>query len=465
MNLPKTFVDFCAANTPLAQLPRVLADTEPEVSVRVNLTKGICTPSNAPVVLWNPAGFYLDGRPPFTFDPALHQGLYYVQDASSMAIGHVIRRLTAGCVSPLLYLDACAAPGGKTTAAIDALPEGSLVVANEFDPRRAAALAENVERWGSPSVIVRRGDTEAFASAGHVFDLIAADVPCSGEGMMRKESAAVEQWSTALVSSCARLQRQIVANLWPALRPEGYLIYSTCTFNRAENEDNVRWIMETFGAEPVETGLCDFDGVLGALDNDITAARFIPGHIRGEGLFIAVLRKPAGDGAQFHAAKKSGRHKNAPRCSVDKKLLETASSWLSDSLIVEASDERLRALPAVWSDTIHLLGDCLGGILYSGTDIATIKGRDLLPAHPLALSAALRPDAFPNAEVDYPTAIAFLRREPICLSNTPRGIVLLTYGDRPLGFVKNLGNRANNLLPANRRILSASTPGSAPQVI
>lgn len=466
-SLPQAFLDFCLSHEVLRDLPEALTGTAPEVSVRVNSAKGVAPPAGAELVPWNQTGFYLNDRPRFTFDPALHQGLYYVQDASSMAIGHVIRKLTAGR-GPIVYADVCAAPGGKTTAAIDTLPEGSLVVANEYDSKRAAALCENIERWGSPNVMVRRGDTSAFASLPPMFDIIAADVPCSGEGMMRKEADAVTQWSPGLIRQCAALQREIVGNLWPALKPGGYLIYSTCTFNTAEDEENVRFIMEEFGAEPVATGLTDFPGVVSALDSNVEAARFIPGRVRGEGLFIAVLRKPNGtehiQATMASNQRRKGKSKAAPK-PFDKALMAKAQSWIKDGDVLEAvGDDRLRALPAQWADIIHSLEERLGGIIFAGTDVATIKGRDLIPAHTLALSSALQP-VFPTAELDYNQAIAFLRREPLVLPDSPRGLILLTYRNRPLGFVKNLGNRANTLLPPNRRILSPTLPDTPVQIL
>lgn len=463
----QSFIDFCLGETLLAELPEVIRSTEAETSVRVNRGKQVCPPAAAQLVPWNDGGFYLDKRPKFTFDPALHQGLYYVQDASSMAVAHIVERLTEGC-EPLLYLDACAAPGGKTTAAIDALPPGSLVLANEYDPRRAAALCENIERWGEAAVMVRRGDTSAFASMNGVFDIIAADVPCSGEGMMRKEPEAIAQWSPALVAQCAALQREIVANLWPALRPGGLLIYSTCTFNRSENEDNVRWIMHKLGAEAVATDLCSFPGVAPALDADIDAARFIPGRVRGEGLFVAVLRKPlSADTSQARpAGKKKAKNKNIKEPKLDKRLAGEIMSWLSGDFCLEAKDDGgLRALPQRWAETMRGLECELGGILMSGIEVAQIKGRDLIPSYALARAKALDAAHFPGADVDWKGAMTYLHREPVVLDGAPRGIVLLHYKGRPLGFVKNLGNRANNLLPASRRILSPTLPEDCPTIL
>ena len=252
MKLPEGFVESIAAvGTPVLDgLVDVGENIVPSVAVRDNVGKRFRYPGGDGDVPWCAAGHYLDNRPSFTLDPAFHQGMYYVQDASSMFIAHVLRHLAGE--GPLRYLDACAAPGGKTTAAIDALPHGSLVVANEYVPARAAVLRENVIKWGSPDVIVTRGDTAALVKAmPESFDIIAADVPCSGEGMMRKDADAVAQWSHRLVEECADRQREIVGNLWRALKPGGFMVYSTCTFNRHENEEIIGMLVEEYGAESV----------------------------------------------------------------------------------------------------------------------------------------------------------------------------------------------------------------------
>ncbi len=207
-------------------LPAAL-DTEPEVGVRLNTRKPFRITSDAERVAWCPTGLHLPERPSFTFDPLLHQGAYYVQDPSSMIMWHVARMIADEFGRPVAWLDACAAPGGKTTAAIDALPDGSAVVANEYVAARAEILRENLAKWGYPLVTVTQGDTSRFSGMGEIFDVIAADVPCSGEGMMRKDDEARRQWTPRLTEQCAALQREIVGNLWKALRPGGYLIYST----------------------------------------------------------------------------------------------------------------------------------------------------------------------------------------------------------------------------------------------
>ena len=244
MELPAQFLDIIRSygSEAFEALPRALAE-EPSVSVRFNRAKGFGPAPSADTVSWCPQGIYLPERPAFTFHPPLHQGAYYVQDASSMFLWHVLSRLTADG-RPVRYLDACAAPGGKTTVALDVLPQGSVVVANEYDGRRAGILRENLTKWGAPLHVVTSGDTARFSAYPSAFDIIAADVPCSGEGMMRKDPEAVSQWSPALVEQCVERQREIIANLWPALAPGGYMVYSTCTFNREENELMVSRLIE-----------------------------------------------------------------------------------------------------------------------------------------------------------------------------------------------------------------------------
>jgi 16S rRNA C967 or C1407 C5-methylase (RsmB/RsmF family) len=250
MELPDKFIEYITKLNAevLNGLCDTLANTAPSVSVRPNRLKGITAPEGARRVPWHDAGFYLAEREQFTFDPAMHQGLYYVQDASSMIVGTIVAKLTGDGVA-VRYLDACAAPGGKTTAAIDALPTGSLVVANEYVPQRAAILAENVMKWGYPRIVVTRGDTARYTKLPAFFDIIATDVPCSGEGMMRKDAEAVAQWSPALVEECAQRQRMIVDNLWGSLRTGGYLIYSTCTFNGSDYV--LYWFMFKWGLCPI----------------------------------------------------------------------------------------------------------------------------------------------------------------------------------------------------------------------
>ncbi len=444
--------------------------TEPSVSVRLNTAKVPLpgtTSGNSPKAIMEPVpwcsrGFYLDGRQPFTFDPLLHAGAYYVQDASSMIVQHIVAQLVD---SPVRYLDLCAAPGGKTTAALDALPEGSLMVTNEIMPDRARILLENVVKWGNAACVVTSDSSDRFATLSGFFDVVAADVPCSGEGMFRKDAEAVAQWTPRLVAQCAERQREIVGNAWQALRPGGIFIYSTCTYNRSENEAMVEHLISEYDAESIDLCFPDEWLVRNRIGTDAHCYRFMPHRTRGEGLFVAVLRKPGN--APHAAIQPSKPGKKGKSACKEPQLPKAVGTWVNgDYAVSTAESGSVIALPASHSSEIAMLRSKVR-VLHAGVEIATIKGHDAVPAQSLALSTALNADAFPVAELDYATAIAYLRGESITLtdSSVPRGFAIVAYRGLPLGFVKNLGNRANNLYPKEWRIKSTHIPDTPPQII
>lgn len=441
----------------LKQLGEALAEGEPCVSVRVNPSKGVSMsdlPVAAEPVPWCDGGFYLAERPRFTFDPLLHQGGYYVQEASSMFHSHIVRQLSGENTGPLRVLDSCAAPGGKTTAVIDSLPEDSLTVANEYVPSRAAVLRENLIKWSSPATIVTRGDTAAFRRLKNSFDLIIADVPCSGEGMMRKDPEAIAQWSEGLVRECAERQWMIISNLWPALKPGGHMIYSTCTFNRTENEEMVDRIICELGGESVSIDINPDWNISPGISTPHSCYRFMPDRLRGEGLFVAVIRKE-GD---WHPTVTQTSSRHPKNRSKSTPLLNEASGWINslwaDKMTVYTEDDRISAFPSSHSDLLKKIKAELD-VIHEGVPLATVKGRDIIPTQTLALSPILSSNAFPTYGLTRDEALAYLSGEALTLpDNTPKGFILLTYSGRPLGFVKNLGRRSNNLYPTPWRIKS-----------
>ncbi len=234
MNLPASFIDYTRAllgNEEYEKLAAALQQ-EPPVSIRINKLRmkeeglSSLTDSSARFsfnkVPWASDGYYLDERLTFTFDPLFHAGCYYVQEASSMFVEQVLRQYVE---SPVVMLDLCAAPGGKSTHARSVLPEGSLLVANEVIRNRSQVLAENLTKWGHPDVVVTNNDPADFSALPSFFDVILTDVPCSGEGMFRKDPVAVEEWSPENVEICWQRQRRIIADIWPCLKPGGILIY------------------------------------------------------------------------------------------------------------------------------------------------------------------------------------------------------------------------------------------------
>lgn len=374
------------------------------VSIRLNPFKaeGVRLPilEGSSPVPWSRFGRILAERPVFTLHPLFHAGCYYVQDSSAMFVGHVFRKFLERMEPGVRVLDLCAAPGGKTTDIAASLRErfgdSFLLVSNDPVRERARVLDDNVARWGDPNVVVTSVDPAAFASLGAFFDIVVADVPCSGEGMFRKDAFAVEQWSPDLVRLCAARQKRILSDVWPSLREGGVLVYSTCTYEEAENDDNLEWAAETLGGSIVaaEDEFPEY-GVRLTRHGSLLRAGVVP----GEGQWAGALVKTAGD-----------------------------------------------SMPAR-SD--------LSGLkpLRSGLVKGVVKGHDFVPDADWALSIKYERGTYPEADVDKQTALRYLHRDTIVLPDAPSGYVLVTYRSVPLGFVKNLGRRCNNMLPASRRIL------------
>lgn len=506
MNLPEEFIKNTKAlmgETLYGELEEGLRQ-QPPVSIRMNplkcagatISKELADGS----VAWSKDGVYLKTRPNFTFDPLLHAGAYYVQEASSMFVQHVIAHLLTSSRMedgglgmentqqsipqssiphpqsskklhyPLLVLDLCAAPGGKSTAVRAILPEGSVLISNEPIRQRAQILTENIMKFGHPDVIVTNNYAQDIARTGISFDIIVCDVPCSGEGMFRKDDGAIGEWSTQNVENCSRLQREIVSDIWDSLRPGGIMIYSTCTFNAKEDEENVEWIISELGAEIVDVPTDDAWNITGALIGNRPVYRFLPGKTRGEGLFMAVLRKKgtASNIANNDKQKEKDDKRNKKRAKKNDSpnIGNEAKEWISnaDNFDVTIENDRIVAIPQRWTD-IYATAKASLKVLHAGVTLGTQKGKSIIPSQSLALSTSLNIEAFASADIDYAQAIRYLRKEAITLpSNIPHGIVLLKYRGLPLGFVKNLGNRANNLYPQEWKIKSSHIP-EEPEII
>ena len=425
-------------------------DEEPPVSVRLNPMKFRSDSMALPAeedepVEWCREGHYLKERPMFTLDPLLHAGAYYVQEAASMYITQVIRD-HAPADRPLMVLDLCAAPGGKSTAMRSVLPEGSLLMTNEPMRPRANILMENIQKFGHPDVIVTNNYAIDYQRSRLQFDVILADVPCSGEGMFRKDEGAIREWSVANVKKCAALQREIITDIMPCLRDGGLLVYSTCTYNRQEDEENVDFICSEWQMEK------------------LSERHFIPGETRSEGLYMAALRQTGSDASQqttismldSSATKKDKKQKRRGKASAEQavKGAKEMSGWIkgNEDFSITTLGQRFVAVRKQWRNVYDTALEKLR-VMHAGIELGEPKGKDIIPAEGLALSTAFNPEAFATAELDRDTAIAYLRREPIQLPpDTPRGFVAVGYQGLNLGFVKNLGNRTNNLFPQEWRI-------------
>lgn len=420
------------------------------VSVRYNPFKNAHRMEGG-AVPWSPEGLILQERPVFTLDPCFHSGAYYVQDSSSMFVGDVFRRLLKEYGMPqgrpLRVLDLCAAPGGKTTDLAASLRsvcgDGFILVANEVMKQRAGILASNVALWGDPNVVVTSDDPKAFASLTGYFDIILADVPCSGEGMFRKDEQAREQWSEDNVALCEGRQRRIIADVWPSLADRGVLVYSTCTFNRYENDGNVRWIADNLGGDPVFVNPESlYEGILPTE----YGFSLVPGFVRGEGQYCSAVIKTGetNGGHEPRQHRRPSRDKGLP-------IPESVKKLFSIDVNLRQRGETIIALPASISQDIAFIESSLN-VIAAGCAAGTVKGKDFIPDADLALSIELSDDAYAKVEVDKETALAYLHRDAIRLDDAPKGYVLVAYQGLPLGFVKNLGNRCNNLYPQSRRI-------------
>ena len=426
-------------------------DEPASVAVRYNPFKNTPKMEGEPV-LWSKHGILLGERPVFTLDPSFHAGAYYVQDSSSMFVGDVFRKLLAqyGLPQgrPLRVLDLCAAPGGKTTDLAASLREACgddfILVANEVMKQRAGILASNVALWGDPNVVVTSDDPKAFTSFTGYFDIILADVPCSGEGMFRKDEQACEQWSEDNVALCEGRQRRIIADVWPSLADGGMLVYSTCTFNKYENDGNIRWIADNLGGSPVfESPASPYEGVI-ATEYGFS---LVPGFVRGEGQYCSAVRKH-GESA---APSEYRQYKSRPSKDKGMPVPDSLKKLFTIDVNFRQRGETIIALPASLAQEVAFLESGLN-VIAAGCAAGTVKGKDFIPDADLALSLVLADEAYPKAETDLQTSLAYLHRDAIRLDDAPKGYVMVTYQGLPLGFVKNLGNRCNNLYPQSRRI-------------
>ena len=433
-------------------------DADASVSVRLNPFKNAAGAelwNDARKVPWNALGRILEERPVFTLDPCFHTGAYYVQDSSSMFVGEVFRKVLTGMDipqgRPLRVLDLCAAPGGKTTdlaaSLREAVDDRFILVANEVMKQRAGVLAENVALWGDPNVVVTSDDPKAFASLPGYFDIIVADVPCSGEGMFRKDEEAQNQWSEDNVALCWARQRRIIADMWPSLADGGVLIYSTCTFNRFENDDNVAWVASELGAEAITPFAEDDYAGFGVIRTD-KGYSLVPGHVEGEGQYCGALRKTSDMNVRY-VESQPRRQKSSPK--VGTVAADGLESWFTAEVIFRQRGETIIAVPQIIASELQLVEGVLH-VIAAGCAAGCLKGRNFVPDADMALSMILNRDACPSVDVDRDTALAFLHKDAVAFPGAPLGYLMLVYEGLPLGFVKNLGNRCNSLHPQSRRI-------------
>lgn len=391
-------------------------------------------------VSWCSLGFYLNHRPNFTIDPLFHAGAYYVQDASSMFIGLTFPQTD----EPLMILDLCAAPGGKSTLLASLMNENSLLVANEVIKSRVAILRENLVKWGYPNVIITSLDVEEWTKTGLKFDYVLVDAPCSGEGLWRKNPDAVNEWSTENVQFCAERQRRILTYAKQLVKAGGRLVYSTCTFSPEENEEQLDFIAEDWAFKNIPIAMKSEWGIEEFKINENFGYAFYPHKVKGEGFFCSVWENT--NPVEFIEI--SYIHK---RNSKNEAKLKKILSYLKDDeYVLEEVNNEVRAYPINTYDLLKTIemkvGKCQGGLL-----LGSIKGTDFIPAHELALST-IRSNKIPSVELNKEQALRFLKKELADVNEIDNGWWLVTYEGLGLGWIKKINSRINNYLPTIYRI-------------
>jgi 16S rRNA C967 or C1407 C5-methylase (RsmB/RsmF family)/NOL1/NOP2/fmu family ribosome biogenesis protein len=448
VELPNQFVERLQDQMGTSMLKFVDAlRQDPVMSVRLN-TQKLAGPKwdNFEAVPWCSSGYYLPQKPVYTLDPLFHAGCYYPQEASSMVLDWLVRQVCDLPEQPVV-LDLCGAPGGKSTLLASFMGGKGLLVANEVIKSRATILAENVSKWGFANCVVTRSDPSKFSDLTSMFDLMVVDAPCSGEGMFRKDERAIEEWSAANAQMCALRQQRILTDVWPALKQGGYLIYSTCTFNPSENEENMAWLANESGAEVLALKVPEQWGVDSIPVGTGNGLAFYPHKVRGEGFFVAVLRKTAAEKALPSAKRRDKKiTKSRPPQEVTT-LLNDAQSWF-----FQEERNGWNAFPKHLGSELTLLQQYLDVLTYGVSLGKPMKGQ-WIPEHSLASAIDLNASVFPELDLPLNEALRYLKGEALMAPKSlSMGYVIITYKGVAIGFAKNIGKRLNNLFPSSWRI-------------
>lgn len=436
VELPAAFVERVSQDPFLGDSLLHALDTEQPVAIRINSSKGNTVFEGLEEIPWSKHGFYLKERPIFTLDPHFHGGRYYPQEAGSQFIDSILRQLDLP-EEPVI-LDLCAAPGGKSTLIADFLQGKGLLLANEVIQNRSRILKENLTKWGAKNSLVSNNDPQDFDGLKSLFDCILIDAPCSGEGMFRKDPDARNEWSTEAVNLCAGRQKRIVMDVWDSLKPNGYLIYSTCTFNSQENEDNVRWILEQ-----TDSKIHAVELPLAKAGRDGIGHYALPSELKTEGFYVVVIQKLGEERIQKNKSKKKS---TLTRLKPESWFNEWVSS---DSEFVQWNNF-LFAIPSGSGELVELLHSNLR-IIKLGTELGEISRKGLIPNEALVLDSSILSDQIPDSALTHEQALHYLKGETFPLEGK-HGFNTVSFEGTKLGWIKHLGNRFNNLYPKEWRI-------------
>jgi len=407
-------------------------------SVRLNPSKKTNRFAEEEKMSWCAEGRYLQERPTFTFDPLFHAGAYYVQEASSMFLEEVWKQLNLPH-QPLKILDLCAAPGGKSTHLLSLMNEQSFLVTNEIISNRNKILQQNIIKWGNANCLITQNKPEDFAALENYFDVILVDAPCSGEGLFRKDKNAVAEWSEKNVEICSIRQKDIVKHAAACLKPGGFIIYSTCTYEPVENDKSIDFMQE-LGLHVIALNNSKFPEIT----KTKYGLQFYPHIVKGEGFYIAALQKKKDGAAYIHPPV---NNKKIPALSA---AFQTYLQ-LPEGFTELKKNDFIFALPHfMWADFAILEKRLY--IRNAGLLMGHLKGQDFLPAHDLALSNHIRKD-LPAFELTEEEAITYLRCETPKIKTDLLGWALATHKGLNLGWIKLIPGRFNNYFPKDWRIL------------
>jgi len=391
-------------------------------------------------VPWTDNGYYLETRPSFTFDPLFHAGCYYVQEASSMFLEQALKQ-TVDLSQPLKVLDLCAAPGGKSTHLLSLISKESLLVSNEVIRARANILIDNIVKWGCSNVIVTNNDPRDFQRLKNYFDVIVVDAPCSGSGLFRRDPEAIEEWSEQNVGLCSHRQQRILADVLPALKNGGVLIYSTCSYSKEEDEEICNWLINELKVKSLKLKVEENWNII----QSDGGYRFWPDKVKGEGFFIACFRKTGDNDEEIYLRKIKLDKFSVKEMEILNKNVNTEGlAFLRHEEIIYTVPENLLA-------DINFLSSKLR-VVNCGTRIGEIIKDKLIPDHALALSSIIS-DKTSRIELGHEQAIQYLKKKELRLETDKKGWTLVTYQGHHLGWINILPNRINNYYPKELRIL------------
>lgn len=440
--LPPEFVNRILTQFPESATELLAAlDKPPRASIRLNSAKPIAMSVAAQSVPWNNEGLLLETRPRYTLDPLLHAGCYYPQESSSMVLQWVLKHCIAlsGHVDAL---DLCAAPGGKTLIVADFLKHRGRLIANELVRSRVRVLEEVVVKWGSANVIVTNGKPADFGEGAMQFDLMVIDAPCSGEGMFRKDVDSRAEWTKQSPELCSMRQREILENALPALKQNGILIYSTCTFAEVENEHILNHLVASGEFESISIP-APSEWNLDVLNTGgIHALRFLPHRVPGEGFFIAALRKKSA----VSAYRPKPKALFAELSAKQSRPLEQVG--LSPKNLLLGPDHELYRCVFSAAELNAIAAN--NYITMPGVHLGRLVREEFIPAHAAALGQEELWTPVP-IELNDEQAAAYLRGETIALE-APQGWQRVAFAGWSLGWIKVMGTRINNYYPKEWRV-------------